>query len=156
MPSMRGDRVPMNPDNPRPRMNASAPQPPSRRRAQTLAVLATAALLAAASTAASAQSVRMLVQSSPLAGFRYHEAPLAFPGMVVGDPLALVREPGNPHDPSAVSVLWRGKKLGYVPRRQNDAVAWALDRGDPLSARISRLQAHANPRLRVEFEIFVD
>lgn len=121
-----------------------------------IAIASIALLPAAFSAAASAQSVRLLVQSSPLAGFRYHEAPQAFPAMRLGDVLELVREPGNPHDPSAVSVQWRGLKLGYVPRRQNDAVAWALDRGEPMSARISRLQEHLNPRLRVEFEVFVE
>lgn len=76
--------------------------------------------------------------------------------MQVGDTLELVREPDNPHDPSAVMVAWNGLKLGYVPRRQNDAVAWALDRGEPVTARISRLQEHRNPRQRVKFEVFVD
>ena len=97
---------------------------------------------------ASAQSVRLLVQSSPLAGFRYHQAPDAFAAMHVGDELTLVREPDNPHDASAVRVEWRGRMLGYVPRARNDAVAWAMDRGEPMSVRISRLQTHRNPRRR--------
>src|SRR5689334_23732236 len=33
--------------------------------------------------------------------------------------LDLVREPENPHDANAVRVEWRGRKLGYVPRRDN-------------------------------------
>lgn len=113
------------------------------------------ALAASLPMQASAQTVRLLVQSSPLAGFRYHEAPTHFPEMRVGDELTLVREPANPHDAAAVRVEWRGRMLGYVPRARNDAVAWAMDRGEPMTARVSRLQAHRNPRLRVEFEIFV-
>jgi hypothetical protein len=105
---------------------------------------------------ASAQSVRLLVQSSPLAGFRYYEAPNAFEEMRVGDALVLTREPENAHDASAVRVEWRGHMLGYVPRMANDALAWAMDRGDPVSARVSRLQPHRNPRLRIEFEVFVE
>ena len=132
------------------------PSPPPLQQLAGAAVLGILALLPALCTPASAQSVRLLVQSSPLAGFRHHEAPQAFPHMQVGDALELIREPDNRHDPSAVGVAWRGLKLGYVPRRQNDAVAWALDRGEPMSARISRLQEHRNPRLRVEFEIFVE
>jgi len=126
-----------------------------RFRREAAATLA-AALLAAASASVQAQQVRLLVQSSPLAGFRYHEAPLLFPELRTGDRLELVREPDNPHDPNAVRVEWRGRRLGYVPRRENSALAWAMDRGEPVSARISILRAHRNPRQRVEFEVFVE
>ena len=112
-------------------------------------------LACALPSAALAQTVRLLVQSSPLAGFRYHEAPAAFPAMRAGDELTLTREPDNPHDPSAVRVEWQGRLLGYVPRARNDAIAWAMDRGEALTARVSRLQPHRNPRLRIEFEIYV-
>jgi hypothetical protein len=130
--------------------------PPLSRQVRALAAATAVTLLATFAEPASAQSVRLLVQSSPLAGFLYHDAPQAFERMRVGDVLELVREPANPHDASAIAVAWNGRKLGYVPRRQNDAVAWALDRGEPVTARISRLQEHRNPRLRVEFEVFVD
>ena len=119
------------------------------------AIVIVVACVIASSLPAVAQSVRLLVQSSPLAGFRYHQAPDAFPDMRIGDPLDLVREPDNPHDASAVRVEWHGRLLGYVPRARNDAVAWAMDRGEPMSARVSRLQQHRNPRQRIEFEIFV-
>jgi hypothetical protein len=105
---------------------------------------------------AEAQSVKLLVQSSPLAGFRYGEAGLVWSELRLGDRLDLVREPENPHDRNAVRVEWRGRKLGYVPRAENEALAWAMDRGETVTARISRLQAHRNPRLRIEFEVFVE
>ena len=100
--------------------------------------------------------VRMLVQSSPLAGYRYHAAAELWEQLKVGDVLELSREPDNPHDPSAVSVSWRGRKLGYVPRRENAAVARGLDRGTPLRARISKLTEDANPSRRLEFEVFIE
>jgi len=103
-----------------------------------------------------AQSVQVLVQSSPLAGFRHAEAADAWPQLRVGDALELRREPDNPHDPNAVRVEWRGRKLGYVPRRQNAAVAWGLERGAPLRARLSRLEEHPNPARRVEFEVYIE
>jgi hypothetical protein len=118
-----------------------------------------AALVAGLSLAADraeAQQVRMLVQSSPLAGFNYHQAPEVWQGMRVGDALRLEREPDNVHDPSAISVQWRGHKLGYVPRAQNAALAWAMDRGERLDARVSRVQPHRNPRKRIEFEVHVE
>ena len=102
------------------------------------------------------QSVQLLVQSSPLAGFRYGEAAEVMPLMQAGDALELVREQDNPHDPDAVRVEWRGRKLGYVPRRQNATLAWGLDRGTPLRARVSRLAEHPNPARRIEFEVYLE
>jgi len=106
--------------------------------------------------AAHAQSVRLLVQRSPLAGFRYHEPAAVWEELAVGDRLDLVREPANAYDANAVRVEGRGRKLGYVPRAENAALAWATDRGEPVSARISALREHRNPRLRIEFEVYVE
>ena len=122
------------------------------------AVLLAAALSAAcAGTPAYAQQteVRMLVQSSPLAGFRYYDAKQLWNDMQVGDALTLVREPHNAYDANAVRVEWRGHKLGYVPRTDNRAVSFHMDRGGAVEARISKLQEHRNPRQRIEFEVLV-
>ena len=100
-------------------------------------------------------AVRMLVQSSPLAGSQYYGADTLWAAMATGDALTLHREPENPHDSRAVRVEWRGAKLGYLPRRENAAVAAALDRGEALEARISRLTRHANPWRRVEVQVWV-
>lgn len=118
--------------------------------------LVAAFALALAAGLAFAQQVRLIVQSSPLAGFRYHDAPAVFAEIRPGDALALVREPGNPHDPNAVRIEWQGRMLGYVPRAENSAVAWALYRGEPLQTRVSRVREHPNPRMRVEFEVYVE
>jgi hypothetical protein len=99
---------------------------------------------------------RLLVQSAPLAGFRYYAAGEVWAKLRVGDPLELRREADNPHDANAVAVAWRGRKLGYVPRSANAALAWGLDRGAPLRARISRLAPHPNPARRLEFEVFME
>ena len=121
-----------------------------RLRAVLLAALGLAPLQAAT------QEVRLLVQSSPLAGFAYHQAPEVWRELRVGDRLQLEREPGNSHDAYAVRVAWRGRMLGYVPRRENRALAWAMDRGERLEARVSRIQPHRNPRHRIQFEVFVE
>lgn len=100
--------------------------------------------------------VQMLVQNSALAGFRHGEAADAWPDLRNGDELTLVREPDNAFDPNAVRVEWRGRKLGYVPRRDNAALAWALDRGETLRARVSRAEWHPNPARRIAFQVFVE
>lgn len=113
-------------------------------------------LLLLLAAVAGAQEVRLVVQSSPLAGWRFAEAAEVWPLLKPGDPLDLVREADNPHDPDAVRVQWHGRKLGYVPRRQNAAIAWGLDRGAPLRARISRMAEHPNPAKRLEFEVYLE
>ena len=118
-----------------------------------LAALVLAPGIGAAGTHA---AVRLMVQSSPLAGFRYHAASRVWDELALGDALELAREPDNPYDPNAVSVSWRGHKLGYVPRRENAALAWALERGERLRARISRLLEHPNPARRIEFEVYLE
>ena len=98
---------------------------------------------------------RILVQSSPVAGFQFHEGRQLWNRLRVGDALALVREPANPHDTRAVRVEWNGHMLGYVPRAENEALARQLDRGNKLEARIVRLTRHRDPWKRIEFEVFL-
>lgn len=98
---------------------------------------------------------KILVQSSPLAGFRYHEGKRLWDELKVGDPLTLTREPDNPYDTKAIRVDWQGHKLGYVPRKENDAVARFMDNGQKLEARIVRLKVSRNPWQRIEFEIYL-
>lgn len=107
------------------------------------------------SQAAQGQDIRVLVQSSPLAGFSYYTGATRWDEMQVGDALTLVREPDNSHDANAVRVEWRGEKLGYLPRRENRAVAAEMDRGGKVAARIARLLQHHNPWRRVQIEVFV-
>ena len=109
-----------------------------------------------ASPASAGTDAKLLLQSSPLAGFRYYEGKRLWSELKVGDILQLVREPGNPHDPNAVRVEWRGHKLGYVPRADNEALARFMDRGSKAEARITRLKKNRNPWLRMEFEVYLD
>ena len=105
--------------------------------------------------AALASEVRILVQSSPLAGFQYHGGKSLWHEMREGDRLTLIREAGNPHDANAVRIEWRGQKLGYLPRAENRAVAAAMDRGEAVDARIAKLREHRNPWQRMLIEVFV-
>jgi hypothetical protein len=112
-------------------------------------------LLFALSLAVQAQSVKLLVQSSPLAGFQYHAGAAVWSDLKVGDQLTLIREPDNLHDARAVRVEWRGVQLGYLPRVENEAVAAAMDRGERVEGRIAALVEHRNPWRRVRIEVFV-
>ena len=95
----------------------------------------------------------IIVQRSPLAGLRHYEARAVWRDMGAGDRLELVREPDNPYDANAVRVEWHGRKLGYLPQRDNTAVARQLDRGTPLQARVTLLRENRNRSVRLEFEV---
>ena len=114
--------------------------------------LALGALLTHTSTA---ESVRILVQRSPLAGSQYYAARQAWGELRPGDRLELVREADNRQDRNAIRIDWRKQALGYVPRAENRAVARALDAGERLVARIATLRDDPDPWRRIEFEIFV-
>jgi hypothetical protein len=119
--------------------------------------LAVLGMLIAGATFAGEPTVeaRLLIQSSPLAGFQFYVGKTVWSEMKPGDPLTLVREPDNAYDPHAVRVEWRGEKLGYVPRADNADLARLMDRGTKVEARISRLVEDRNPWKRIRFDVFV-
>jgi len=118
-------------------------------------LLLTLSLLGWLATAA-AESVRLLIQSSPLAGSQYYALDEIRPQLRVGDRLELIREADNRHDRYAIRVEWQGHPLGYVPRSENRALARAMDAGDRLSARVSSLSDNKNPWRRLAFEVFAE
>lgn len=120
-------------------------------RGTALAVLALAAVLATPS--ARAADAVIIVQRSPLAGFRHYDGGEVLRDLKPGDRLELVRERENPYDANAVRVEWRGVKLGYVPSRDNAAVARQMDRGAALEARLAGLRENRNRSVRLEFEV---
>jgi len=104
---------------------------------------------------AAAESVKVLVQSSPLAGSQYYAAAKVRTEIRIGDRLTLTREPDNRHDHNAVRVDWQGWQIGYVPRAENGAVARALDAGEKLEARVSKRRDDPDPWRRIEFEVYL-
>lgn len=94
-----------------------------------------------------------LLLETPVAGFRYHAGERAWPRMHQGDPVALVREPDNPHDDKAVAVFWQGAKLGYIPRADNTVIANLLDQGALVGGRIQAMHADKQPWERLEIRI---
>lgn len=104
---------------------------------------------------ARAEPAGTLLQTSPLAGYQFHDGPRLWRRLKVGDPLTLVREPDNPYDARAVRVEWRGHKLGYLPRVENAAASQLMDRGARLTARIASLRADPDPWKRVGIEVYL-
>lgn len=94
---------------------------------------------------------QVVLQRTALAGFRHHEAPELWSAFRRGQILTLVREPENRHDPLAIAVCWRGRKLGYLPRTANLFVSVLMDKGRTITAQIDGLRPNAerNEKLRI-------
>lgn len=56
---------------------------------------------------------------------------------IAGLALAQVRVADNRHDPRAIRVEWRGRKLGNIPRLENATLTSLIARGHRLVARIA-------------------
>lgn len=55
-----------------------------------------------------------------------------------GDPVKLVLEPDNPHDPRAILVRdQHDRKLGYIPRIKNEVLYHLMDAGKYLYGRVT-------------------
>ena len=73
-------------------------------------------------------------------GEAYYQAAESLPTLAVGGPVTLRREPANPHDKRAIEVFdAAGRKLGYVARIDNSALARMLDAGEHFQARVGRI-----------------
>jgi hypothetical protein len=78
---------------------------------------------------------------------RHHADVIEADEFAPGRPLALQREPDNPHDANAISVRDAGgeRQAGWVPRELAEALAPQLDAGRPWSAVVLR-ERRADPR----------
>lgn len=101
-------------------------------------------------------TVRILVQSSPLAGSQYYQLTELQRNIRVGDPLELVRDADNVHDKNAVAVHWQGQALGYLPRKENRAVAKAIDDGETVRAAVEAITTDTNPWKRLRISVFIE
>ncbi|MGV3720612.1 MAG: HIRAN domain-containing protein [Actinomycetota bacterium] len=73
----------------------------------------------------------------------------------VGQSLACRRERDNPKDPLAILVLdASGRKLGYIPRARNEALARLMDAGVPATAEITSCQ-RINTWLKIDVRVSV-
>lgn len=101
-------------------------------------------------------TVRILVQSSPLAGSQYYQLAELQRNIQVGDPLELVRDADNVHDKNAVAVRWHRQALGYLPRKENRAVAKAIDDGETVRATVEAITPDPNPWKRLRIAVFIE
>ena len=124
---------------------------PALNRRRLLALLGLAPVAATARPAA-ARRAPVRVLRTRVNGEHYYEAAEAVRSLAVGDRVALRREPANAYDKRAIEVLdSKGRKLGYIARMDNSAVARMIDAGERFEARIGRLDA-ASLDIRLEVD----
>jgi hypothetical protein len=74
-----------------------------------------------------------------VAGTSYVPIKTIEPDLRPTDTLVLKREPDNEHDPLAIIIIdTKGRKLGYVPKVKNEALARLMDAGKLLFAKLVR------------------
>jgi len=112
-------------------------------------------LLATPNLADTDGTIRILIQSSPLAGSQYYKLDALSQRIKTGDRLELAREPENRHDRNAVSVFWQGEPLGYLPRKENRAVARAMDAREPVYATVESITDDPDPWKRLRISVFI-
>lgn len=73
-----------------------------------------------------------------------------------GQSLTLVRDPRNSYDEKAIAVLdGHGRRLGFVPVKDNEVISRLLDAGKKITAEISGLHYFENWH-KIEIEIYFE
>lgn len=72
-----------------------------------------------------------------------------------GTRLILLREPENVHDDLAIVIhTLAGKKIGYVPRKNNPVFARLLDAGKELFAKVKNIH-RSDTYINIQIEIYL-
>ncbi len=74
-------------------------------------------------------------------------------GLAPGDPLELVREPENPHDPNALAVRYGRFQLGYVRREIARRISPNVDGGDRYSAVVGSITGGGERNIGVNIRV---
>ncbi len=91
-----------------------------------------------------------------IAGFAYHQGIFVFNKLTIGSKLTMRREPTNTHDTSAIELLFKGHKVGYVPRSENAEIAKILDAGhDIFMCVVQQLSPAEHPAQQVRLALFI-
>lgn len=121
----------------------------------TVAAALAVFLLAQATPIAAETAMRIGIQQSPLAGADYHQLDAVLDEIKVGDPLRFEREPNNRFDRRAIKVFWRSTQLGYLPRKQNRAIAEAMDQGVAVVGSVVAIRKDPDPWRRLLIDVWL-
>ncbi len=89
-----------------------------------------------------------------VAGYHYYQAEEIEDTLLEGKQVVFVREPECQFDSRAVEVYANGKKLGYIPRRDNSAIARLMDQGVVINGQICKRNFDDIPCRRVKISAY--
>jgi len=91
-----------------------------------------------------------------IAGTYYAHTEEVEPSLNIGDLLVLKREPENEYDKLAVMILnEHGRKLGYVPRTKNEALARLMDAGKFIFGRLQSKEWVDDRWLKIQVHLYM-
>ncbi|MDY7038269.1 MAG: HIRAN domain-containing protein [Thermodesulfobacteriota bacterium] len=96
---------------------------------------------------AKTRSITML--KTLVAGFQYYQGKSIRRSLKTGQELKLKREPRNPYDEKAIEIYWKTKKLGYIPRVDNEVVTNLMIQGKDIRAFILNKNESDDPWERI-------
>lgn len=88
-------------------------------------------------------------------GFQYYDGPSILETLNTNHLLELIREPKNKYDANAIALSYEGKKIGYVPKENNEMLSVLMDTGLlDLQAEISHIKSDAATWENVHFVLY--
>ncbi len=93
------------------------------------------------------------LHTSAITGLHLFDADKVWSQLQQGDTLTLTRETRDT-DQHAISVNWNGYRLGYIPDSNKRSLAFLMDKGHKLRAKVSQLQQNDDPWEKIEIDIY--
>ena len=98
----------------------------------------------------------IFLQSFYIAGFGYYQGAKHYAELSIGSKIDVKLDEGNLHDSNAVELQYKGHKIGYIPRDENEAVAAILKAGHNIfEAVVQQLSPDKHPNQQVRVGLFV-
>lgn len=94
-----------------------------------------------------------IVYSGYIAGYQYHKGAQMEHLFKQGTEFLLKAEPQNPFDNDAVAVYYDNARIGFIPPDTNADIAKRIQQGEPLKARVTRIEPQSDPWERVYVEV---
>lgn len=90
-----------------------------------------------------------------VAGFSYYSGAELFNQLTIGSKLKIKLDRNNKYDPNAVTIKFKGKKIGYIPKSDNQEIAKLLKAGHKIfDAVIQQVSPEEHPENQVRVGVF--
>jgi hypothetical protein len=102
-----------------------------------------------------ADSRKIYLLQSFVAGFRFYKGMELLPNMQQNDIIELRRQPDNEHDEFAVALYWQQEMIGYLPATSNEIIARLMDAAAlQMVGVITHLEHNAKPWENVAVAVY--